>query len=309
MASSKTLDPASADYNISFHSMPNVPRSKETIHSQPRAVHRGGSDNTRGEGFYEVSLSVMPRVDSAPVHKERKGKNPLVCKSDSFIVLLHLPSSSVPTCVEKLASSFDASNEFNQGGQSELCSFHTHSFNAKDRSMERSQSSNLSSTLSSDPCGDLEGGPRVPPNPTNNAPLKKKLRLNVLQDPFSRQMLDRYHSYRPTGSQHNSEAPLDFQHPFQTVAEPEPWTKRMRSWFVTPADPVTPVQIWPPPITLGVNNNQSSSSFLLRSQELPITMEENVEPSYTPQGIPLGADKQFSSIDGNHGTFLCCWPA
>lgn len=311
MANNKTLDPASVDYNMSVHSLPIVSQTKDRASSISRVSHCGASANI-GEEFYEIPLGAITHVESAPIQTEKNWRGFETRKSTSaepVIVLLCLSTPQVASCVENSDLSNEASATHDVSGQSEQYSFQRRSFNDKIGPGEEYESSNLSSAISSDPCRDLEGGPHMPPNPIELGPSKKVRINNLLQDPFSRQMLERYQSYRPTGSQHNSEAPLDFQHPYQAVPESENWTKRMRSWFVNPVDSATPVQIWPPPITIAVNNNKSSSSFLFRSPELPITMEENLEPTYTPQGIPLGVDKRVSSATGSHGITFCCWLA
>lgn len=310
MVSGKTLDPASGEYDISIHSMPNISKTKKSFSSHSRSSNCGVLDSS-GEAFHEIALEASPHIDSAPVYAEKKRRAFVFCKLNSdgpAVDLLHLPETPMATCAEHSVSNIGTSAAFDLGGVAELRSFQSRSPIPKSKSGDISRSSNMSSAFSSDPCRDLELSPHAPPNPVMNQPLKKKIRFNnLLQDPFSRQMLERYQNYRPSGSQHNSEAPLDFQHPYQTVTEPEHWTKRMRSWFVHPADPVSPVQIWPPPITIAVNNNPSSSSFHLSSSEFPITIDEHAEPNYTPQGIPLGADKHAPATSHNEGLFLCCW--
>lgn len=166
----------------------------------------------------------------------------------------------------------------------------------------------LSSPRSNNPCEDLAMGPRQPPNPSDPAPPRRQRFPNILQDPFSRYMNDRFTSFRPSASQHNADMSLNVQHPYQNYPESEPWTKKIRTWFTAASGSEPQAPIWPQPITFNVaNSNHSSSSFLPRMQTEPITMEENAtEPVYTPQALPVGTEKQRQSLGTSEAVNYWC---
>lgn len=136
-----------------------------------------------------------------------------------------------------------------------------------------------SSVQSQDPCRDMVVGPRQPPHPSG---------------PFVKQVRGRVPNFKLSGSQHNAEAVLNCQHPYQNIPESEYWVDKLKSWFYRNENEEHQPPTWPQPITFNVANsiNQSSSSFIAVNQDSPELVGNSRRMVYTPQALPLGAEKQ-----------------
>lgn len=140
----------------------------------------------------------------------------------------------------------------------------------------------LASLESLDPFKGMANGPRVPSNPCG-LPLK----------PVGRQIPN----FKPPGSQHNTDSILNCQHPYQNLQDSKSWVNKLKAWFHSEGAESQP-RVWPQPITFNVANsiNQSTSSLVPVFDEYPEANVNSGQMVYTPQALPVGAEKQQTNF-------------